>query len=239
MKVREEIKSGTYNPNLIKKAKTPNNPDFKGLLDSTKHTTFEGPNLPGMKKPLKPIPVFRQNPGEHKRAFYYRMDQTIQSMKKRAMFEDKYKVDVHLDDGGNSKIVDREMDEVEMEIEKKKNEKLAKKGIIRRSKEEKRIARREREKLRKNKKKKTDLDKDFSDFHDNVSFGETVDAPPTLKFKNFTKTPSSKPAGEDRSGLLLKKKTLKPKLSMAQKVAVERDRKHVVELYRKLKQNNT
>merc|ERR1712098_304365 len=54
-----------------------------------------------------------------------------------------------LDDGGNSKIVDREMDEVEMEIEKKKNEKLAKKGIIRRSKEEKRKARREKEKLRK------------------------------------------------------------------------------------------
>ena len=33
-----------------------------------------------------------QGEGEHKRAFYYRIDKTIQSMKKRAEFEEKYKV---------------------------------------------------------------------------------------------------------------------------------------------------
>jgi len=238
MKAKEEIKAGTYNQYPNKKVKQPKDEDHKGLLDSTKHTTFEGPKLKGMNKPLKPIPVFKQKPGEHKRAFFYRMDQTIQSMKKRAQFEDKYKVDVQMDETGKSKIVDREMDEVETEIEKKKIEKLAQKGIVRKTKEEKRIARRLREKERKNKKRKSGQDLDFHDFQDNVSFGETVDAPPTLKYKKFVKNASSKPAAEGKSELLLRKGVngvKKAKLSMAQKVKVEKDRQHVVEMYRQLK----
>merc|ERR1711893_389963 len=103
----------------------------------------------GMNKPLKPVPVFKQNPGEHKRAFYYRIDQTIQSMKKRALFEEKYKVDVQMNSTGETKIVDREMDEVEKDVEKKRIEKLAKKGVVVRTKEEKRKAKRLKEKQRK------------------------------------------------------------------------------------------
>merc|ERR1719268_521990 len=159
MKVRNEIRNGTFNQSISKPSKNPKNPDMKGLLDSTKHTTFEGPKLPGMNKPLKPIPVFKQNPGEHKR--------------------------------------------------RRKN------------------------------KNKTDENVDFNDFKDHISFGERVDAPPTLKLKKFTKTPSSKPASEGKSDLLLKKNlkhgVKKAKLSMAQKVAVEKDRQHVVELYRQIK----
>ena len=34
--------------------------------------------LPGMKKPLKPIPVFKQMPGEKKKQFFRRMDMTVQ-----------------------------------------------------------------------------------------------------------------------------------------------------------------
>ena len=34
--------------------------------------------LPGMTKPLKPIPVFKQMPGERKKQFYHRMNQTVQ-----------------------------------------------------------------------------------------------------------------------------------------------------------------
>merc|ERR1712223_1370249 len=112
--------------------------------DSTKFMTPLEPKQKGMNKPLKPVPVFKQKPGEHKRAFYYRIDQTIQSMKKRAMFEEKYKVDVTMDpSSGQTQVVDREMDEVEKEIEKKKIEKLAKKGIVVRTKEEKRKEKRE------------------------------------------------------------------------------------------------
>merc|ERR1711994_926719 len=104
--------------------------------------------------------------------------------KKRAQFEQKYKVDVQMDASGGTKIVDREMDEIDQEIEKKKIEKLAKKGIVVRTKEEKRKAKREKEKLRKNKKKGNVLaDKDFENLQDNIQFGERVDAPPTIALK--------------------------------------------------------
>merc|ERR1712181_204369 len=126
--------------------------------------------------------------------------------------------------------------------EKKKIEKLAKKGIVRRSKEEKRVMRRQREKMRKNKNKRGSNnaeDKlDFDDFKDDVAFGDTVDAPPTLKFRGFEKSSSSKPA--EGGGLLLSQKdnnsnepkAKKVKLSMAQKVNMERERLNVVAQYR-------
>jgi len=238
MKVQEEVKLGTYNQNPKKKEKVWKDPDHKGLLDSSKHKPIVEHKQKGMNKPLKPVPVFKQKPGEHKRAFFYRVDQTIQSMKKRAQFEDKYKVDVQMDETGQTKVVDREKDEVDLELEKKKNEKLAQKGIVRKSKEEKRVARRDREKKRKNKGKKTEETLEFEDFQDTVSFGETVDAPPTLKFRKFMKNSSSKPAAEGKSQLILQKEVngvKKAKLSMAQKVTVEKDRQHVVEMYRQLK----
>ena len=127
-------------------------------------------------------------------------------MKKRAEFEEKYKVDVQTDRQGKSIVVDREKDEVELEEEKKKIEKLAKKGIVRRTKEEKRVLRRQREKQRKNKNKKGSNNDslDFNDFKDDVAFGDTVDAPPTLKFRGFEKSSSSKPA--EGGGLLLSQK---------------------------------
>merc|ERR1719266_1539289 len=213
----------------------------KALLDSTKHLNYDVPNQKGMTKPLKPIPVFKQGEGEHKRAFYYRIDKTIQSMKKRAEFEEKYKVDVQTDRQGKSIVVDREKDEVELEEEKKKIEKLAKKGIVRRTKEEKRVLRRQREKQRKNKKSNNDS-LDFNDFKDEVVFGDTVDAPPTLKFRGFEKNSSSKPAEggglllsqkqSSRDGISSEQKAKKVKLSMAQKVNMERERLNVVAQYR-------
>merc|ERR1712080_87503 len=129
------------------------------------------------------------------------------------------------------------------EVERKKIEKLAKKGIVRRTKEEKRILRRQREKQRKNKKKKSNTDMDFNDLRDDVAFGDRVDAPPTLKFKNFEKNSASKPASEGKAELLLRQaanggtegKVKKAKLSLAQKVRVERDRQSVVEQYRQRK----
>merc|ERR1712181_59687 len=126
--------------------------------------------------------------------------------------------------------------------EKKKIEKLAKKGIVRRSKEEKRVMRRQREKMRKNKNKRgsnnAEDKPDFDDFKDDVAFGDTVDAPPTLKFRGFEKSSSSKPA--EGGGLLLSQKdnrsnepkAKKVKLSMAQKVNMERERLNVVAQYR-------
>merc|ERR1719362_1170614 len=241
MAARDQLKNPTENVPPVKRKRK--RPEEKALLDSTKHLNYDGPNQKGMTKPLKPIPVFKQGEGEHKRAFYYRIDKTIQSMKKRAEFEEKYKVDVQTDGRGKSVIVDREKDEVELEEEKKKIEKLAKKGIVRRTKEEKRVLRRQREKMRKNKSKRGSNNADnldFNDFKDDVAFGDTVDAPPTLKFRGFEKSSSSKPA--EGGGLLLSQKQMenssnepkakKVKLSMAQKVNMERERLNVVAQYR-------
>ena len=103
----------------------------------------------------------------------------------------------------------------------------------------KRKAKREREKLRKNKKKgKGDsANNDFENLQDTVKFGERVDAPPTIALKKFPKVSSK--AG---SKSLLLNKTLnggagvvKKKKSMAQKVALERDRLKIVQQYRQLK----
>merc|ERR1719158_70766 len=234
MAARDQLKNPSDVSTVKRKRKRP---EEKALLDSTKHLNYDGPNQKGMTKPLKPIPVFKQGEGEHKRAFYYRIDKTIQSMKKRAEFEEKYKVDVQTDGQGKSVIVDREKDEVELEEEKKKIEKLAKKGIVMRTKEEKRVLRRQREKMRKKKKKGSNNadNLDFDDFKDDVAFGDTVDAPPTLKFRGFEKSSSSKPA--EGGGLLLSHKQSEPKakkvkLSMAQKVNMERERLNVVAQYR-------
>merc|ERR1719341_2056292 len=225
MAARDQLKNPTDSSVPPPKKRKRKRPDEKALLDSTKHLNYDGPIQKGMTKPLKPIPVFKQGEGEHKRAFYYRIDKTIQSMKKRAEFEEKYKVDVQTDSRGKSVIVDREKDEVELE--------------------EERVLRRQREKMRKNKSKRGSNNADnldFNDFKDDVAFGDTVDAPPTLKFRGFEKSSSSKPA--EGGGLLLSQKHLekdkslnepkakKVKLSMAQKVNMERERLNVVAQYR-------
>ena len=69
----------------------------------------------------------------------------------------------------------------------KQKKKFIKKGVVVRSKEEKRIARRERDKLRKNKKKgrgqSSEEEFDFDSFQDSYEFGEEVHEPPTLNYK--------------------------------------------------------
>merc|ERR550534_1796366 len=236
MKAREDVKLGNSGPVRQRKVK---DPDTKHLLYSSKYHSPVEIKQKGMNKPLKPVPVFKQNPGEHKRAFYYRIDQTIQSMKKRALFEEKYKVDVQMKPDGGTQIVDREQDELEKEYEKNKIEKLAKKGITVRTKEEKRKLKREKDKLRRNKKKSNaeeGADENFESLRDDVQFGERVDAPPTIKLPKFT--PSSKPGAKN---LLLHKtlnKNVQKKnstMSMAKKHSLEMQRQKAVELYRQMK----
>jgi len=210
------------------------------LLDSTKHMKKE-PWMPGMSKPLRPVPVFKQEEGEHKRAFYYRMHRTIDSMKQQRSYENKFKVELRRDMDGNTKMVEAEKDEVDQVLEDKKNKRLAKKGIVVKTKEEKRQKRREREKIRKLKKKggKLSEDLDFDSFKDSVKFGEIVHEPPTIDFKS-KKLDERKPG---KSDLLLKqkmsggvqKKKKKDKPSMAKKVIMEKERLRAVEAYRALK----
>jgi len=234
MKAKEDIKNGTFKQNFKKKANKDVPPEEKDLLDSRKHMTYEM-KLPGMNRPLKPVPVFKQQLGENKRAFFYRMDTTIQNMKERRDWENRYGVDVTTDEQGQTRVEKHEKDELEMEIENKKKEKLAKKGIIVKSKEEKRKIRREREKKRKNKNKRNNEEfKDFSDYQDKVNFGETVDAPPTIKnLKSEARRPGTKDLLLNKMVGGVKKKKVKE--SLAKKVIMEKERQHAVELYRTLK----
>ena len=64
MKVRSDVKSGSFTGERQRKVK---DPDSKELLDSTKFMTPLEPKQKRMNKPLKPVPVFKQNPGEQNR----------------------------------------------------------------------------------------------------------------------------------------------------------------------------
>lgn len=226
----------------------------KSLLDSTRFLSKPDQYAHGMKKDLRPVPVFRQREGEHKRAFYSRMERTIQSMKEQRKYENEFNVELKRDEHGQTKMVDANLDEVDQVAFDKKKAKLAKKGINIKSKEEKRQARRAREKARKNKKKGKgdgggqEETMDFADFKDSVEFGEIVHQPPEIAFKHklLVNQADRKPAA--KSDLLLarklsggggggvakkSKKVNKP--SMARQVVIDQERQRVVEAYRALK----
>ena len=140
-----------------------------------------------------------------------------------------------------------------MEMERLKNKKKGKKGIVIKTKEEKRQIRRAKDKERKRKKKgikRVDdnvFDFDNAKFSDRVKFNEVVHAPPEnlLKVGNYTERKPGK-----QSNLLLSKKlnqgnnmsnkstimsSKKPSISLARKCMLEEERKRVIEQYRKLK----
>ena len=138
--------------------------------------------LPGMKKDLKPIPVFKQNEGEKNRQFFRRVNQQVtvstfvclifvfllsvttrwfciiilfQQFLKQKSYEAKYNVDLVKDtQSGQTKFVQREKDELDEHVDNLKAKKLAKKGIIVKSKEEKRKEKRLKEKEKRMKKKR-------------------------------------------------------------------------------------
>ena len=71
IKLKEDVKN---RKKIRKEPKSANNDD---LLDSRKHMGMEM-KLPGMKKDLKPIPVFQQNAGEKNRQFFRRVNQQVE-----------------------------------------------------------------------------------------------------------------------------------------------------------------
>ena len=73
MKSREDAKKAMFAPKKVKKVLEGD----QDLLDSSRHMGSEI-RLKGMKRPLKPIPVFRQNPGESQRRFFNRMERSVQ-----------------------------------------------------------------------------------------------------------------------------------------------------------------
>lgn len=180
---------------LREDAKKPNLPKPKvpksNLLDSTKHMGLEM-KLPGMKKDLKPIPIFQQQEGEKERQFFRRVNQMTAQFLHKKEYEAKFNVDCVEDENtGKTKFVDRQKDELDDHVEKLKAKEFKKKtGIVKRSKEEKRKAKRLDEKEKRQKKKrrlykqneKQDEQDEFADFNDKdqVMFQDVVHAPPKL-----------------------------------------------------------
>ena len=69
--------------------------------------------LAGMSRPLKPIPVFKQEPGETQRRFFNRMETTVQQFLKQRNYEAKFNIDLVEDPNtGKTTFVDRPKDEV-------------------------------------------------------------------------------------------------------------------------------
>jgi hypothetical protein len=95
-----------------------------------------------------------------------------------AKFESKYDVNVKVDpDTGEMSVIKRPKDETD-EIENSSCKKQKKKGAERKSRKS------EQRKWKLEEMKKAKLEKnqdDFERFQDNVKFGETVHAPPTIK----------------------------------------------------------
>ena len=140
-------------------------------------------------------------------------------------------------------------------MEKVRNKNRSKKGIVIKTKEEKRQLRRAKDKERKRKKKRCNVSDDNQlDFHnpkflDRVKFNEVVHAPPDnlLRVESYAERKPGR-----KNNLLLRKKLnneSNPKInnnkthiqkisvSLARKSMLEQERKRVIEQYRKIKKN--
>ena len=251
-KLREDTKNGK----IVREKKEKRDK----LLDSSKHMGYEM-KLPGMKKPLKPIPIFKQDPGEKQKHFFKRVHNQVQQFLQQKQYEAKYNVDLVQDaENGKTKFVEREKDELDEHMQKLKTEKLAKKGILVKSKEEKRKERRLKEKEKRLKKKRRAFKKmqeeeeeDFDDEPEKVEFNDVVQAPPS-KLAGVKNNEARRP-GQNKDLLLLSeqnmkvkatvkpkvkdtkaKKKMKQKMSLAKKQMFEIDRQSIIEQYRALKQ---
>ena len=138
-----------------------------------------------------------------------------------------------------------------MEVEKLKNKRRHKKGIVIRTKEEKRQIRRAKDKEKKVKKRKNNsdnpqIDFDHSSFSDNVKFNEVVHAPPQNLFnvKNYAERRRDKQnnlllikklQGKSNSNNLGGVKVKQNSMSLARRNMLEQERKKVIEQYRQLK----
>ena len=184
----------------------------------------------------------------------------MQQFLKQKQYEAKFNVDLVQDpESGHTKFIEREKDELEEHVDSIRAKKLAKKGIVLKTKEEKRALRRQKEKEKKLKKKRRAFKQnqkqaeDFNDLNDDFKFNDVVQEPP--KLEKFAKNNEARRPGQQKDLLLLNKssgkvanmrksatekdsksrKKQKMKMSMAKKQILKADRISIVELYRALK----
>ena len=185
---------------------------------------------------------------------------------KQKSYEAKYNVDLVRDEqSGKTKFVEREKDELDEHVNKLKAKKLEKKGIVLKSKEEKRKERRLKEKEKRMKKKRRlfkqmqNKEEDFDDSPERLEFNDIVHAPPSKligvknnearrpgKSKDLIfldsdkmKEKSSKKTPKQLMNKDTKiKKKFKQKISLARQQMLETDRLSIIDQYRKIKQKN-
>ncbi|KAF4521852.1 hypothetical protein B566_EDAN003726 [Ephemera danica] len=147
------------------------------LIDTSKFKEKEV-LLPGMRRPEKPVPVFKQHPGEEPHQFVCRIQRKCQEVIHECTFEDKFNVNVQRNEEtgdieGVSKVPKEETAFLRDLQPTAKNQ--GKKSRLARNREKR------KEKMQKKKQDKVERKTDdFSLYKDEFMFGETVHAPPQL-----------------------------------------------------------
>jgi len=209
-----------------------------GLITSR---AFVDPATPvkGMTRPLKPIPLFEQKPGESDNKFLKRVQKMTKARIQQSKFEDKYKVDIMPDPvTGETKLISRE-DDQNTRRRKKKKPKLGEDGEEIKKPNRKKLA-----KLKRKQKLEGKMD-DFAHLKDSVGFGEVNQRPPDIKAAPRKPPVDANKSKPGRKSLLLKKMftdaqagsrpSSAPK-SLHQKAALEEERLRAVAAYRRMRQ---
>ncbi|CAH0563595.1 unnamed protein product [Brassicogethes aeneus] len=189
----------------------------------------------------KPIPEFKQRPGENDRHFLLRVNRICQSVQREAAFEEKYGVDIkrNAETGQVEEVKKRPKDELQVLINKAKKEskdKQNKKKKKKKKDEGPKLSKSQKWQLKKNEKKNKKAEKpmDFNDFKDEVKFGEIVHAPPTLSApRRVTKLESAPRPGSKQ---LLLKSMLEPKNNNNNTIKEQKSEKVVKNSLKKLKE---
>ncbi|XP_065341110.1 coiled-coil domain-containing protein 137 [Cloeon dipterum] len=148
-----------------------------GLIDTSIFTKKEF-HLPGMKRKEKPVPIFKQMPGENPKDFLSRINRKCQEVIHETKFEEKFDVEVQRNkETGNIEAVKAlshdETNYLKNITPSKKTKKVDAKIA------EKKKKRLQKFKEKKQAKKHREVD-EFTRYKDEVQFGEIVHEPPKL-----------------------------------------------------------
>lgn len=194
-------------------------------------------DLPGMTKPVRPVPNFNQRKGEAEHHFLHRIERLCQNVVNESKFEKKFGVEV-CRNSETGAIEVKKCSDLERGKKKKKSSSSNEKNNINRAKYKKAV--KQLSKLERR-------ESDFGHLNDEVKFGEVVHQPPSLKVlprKASANSSERKPGQKD----LILKRLLNPSTSVTtaaprkwkdmsdgDKMRMEQRREEAVKAYKMLK----
>ncbi|XP_059472092.1 coiled-coil domain-containing protein 137 [Neocloeon triangulifer] len=244
--------------NRVPKKKTKTKSD--GLIDTAVFASKEI-KIPGMKRKEKPIHNFKQMPGEDGNAFLRRIQRKCQEVIHESKFEDKFDVEVQRNaDTGRIESVDK-LSIADAKFLKdltphNKTRKASAQSM------EKKKARLQKLKEKKQLKKTVKVDDEFAKYKDKVEFGEVAHEPPKLTTLPRRAEETGKPGKRDlllkgmfgseekvemlsvfdrklkTDGAKVGKKKKKNEKGFAEKIRLEAQRVAAVDAYRQMKARN-